>query len=78
MRQLPIPDPVRLVRTEAARILARLPDSSFNGEEREKLKKSWDEIKSQAGIMNDRAEGHIMLGVLAETRGDAEVFVAGS
>jgi predicted CXXCH cytochrome family protein len=65
-----IDDPVRLVRTEAARILARLPDSEFDGEQRPKLKAAWDEIKAQAGIMNDRAEGHIMLGVLAESRGD--------
>jgi tetratricopeptide (TPR) repeat protein len=63
-------DPVRLVRTEAARILARLPDSEFDGETRPKARAAWDEIKAQAAIMNDRAESHIMLGVLAESRGE--------
>lgn len=65
-----IDDPSRLVRTEAGRILARLPNSEFSGKELPRLRAVWKEVEDGAQIMNDRAEGHLMLGVLAESRGD--------
>jgi len=63
-----IDDPSRLVRTEAARILARLPDSEFRGDKLTRLREVWAELAAGAAIMNDRAEGHLQLGVLAESR----------
>jgi tetratricopeptide (TPR) repeat protein len=33
------------------------------------LREVWKEVETEAGIMNDRAEGHLMLGVVAESRG---------
>jgi predicted CXXCH cytochrome family protein len=64
-----VDDPIRLVRTEAARVLARIPEAEFRGDQRQRLKEVWKELEASALIMNDRAEGHLMLGVLAENRG---------
>ncbi len=64
-----IDDPTRLVRTEAARILARIPDAEFRGDKLQRLREVWKEFEAGAMIMNDRAEGHLQLGVLAESRG---------
>ncbi len=64
-----IDDPSRLVRTEAARILARLPESEIRGDKLQRLREVWAELEASATIMNDRAEGHLMLGVIAESRG---------
>jgi hypothetical protein len=64
-----IDDPSRLVRTEAARILARIPESQIRGDKRQRLREVWKELEAEAMLMNDRAEGHLMLGVFAENRG---------
>lgn len=64
-----IDDKSRLVRTEAARILARIPKSEIQGDRMQRLREVWKEVEAEAGIMNDRAEGHLMLGVVAESRG---------
>ncbi|WP_425615020.1 HEAT repeat domain-containing protein [Anatilimnocola sp. NA78] len=72
VRQALVPildDPSRLVRTEAARVLARLPDDQLRGDKLLRLREVIAEFEQSAKIMNDRAEGHLMLGVLAETRG---------
>ncbi|WP_254510111.1 ammonia-forming cytochrome c nitrite reductase subunit c552 [Anatilimnocola floriformis] len=63
-----IDDPSRLVRTEAARILARIPDADIRGDKLQRLREVWKEFEAGASIMNDRAEGHLQLGVLAESR----------
>lgn len=64
-----IDDPSRLVRTEAARILSRIPESEIRGDKLQRLREVWKEFEAGALIMNDRAEGHLQLGVLAESRG---------
>ncbi len=38
-------DPVRAVRTEAARVLARVPGSMLNGDQRRKFKAALEEFK---------------------------------
>ena len=59
-------DPRRLVRTEAARVLSRFPETDFRGENRQALKRAIDECIAGAAVDNDRAAGHLMLGILYE------------
>jgi tetratricopeptide (TPR) repeat protein len=61
-------DPVLSVRTEAARILSRVPVSLFRESELELFRKTFDEL-SQRYLSNlDRPEAHLSLGILAENQ----------
>ena len=61
-------DPVLTVRTEAARILARLPASSFPATIRDQFNRALRELKARYSHNLDRPESHLSLGVLAENR----------
>lgn len=63
-------DPVRLVRTEAARVLARLPRTELRGSQRDALRKTLTELEAGLMVNNDRAGSHMMLGVLRADQGD--------
>ena len=62
-------DPSRLVRTEAARVLARVPQSQLNGKEQQSFRKAIAELEEGMQAINDRAIGHLLLGVLYENLG---------
>jgi Flp pilus assembly protein TadD len=67
-------DPVRLVRTEAARVLARVPyqirSDVMSGSERRTMDAALDEFKAGVLVNNDRAGAHMTLGILYENLGD--------
>lgn len=63
-------DPVRSVRTEAARVLARVPRQALNGEQRRQLQAALEEFKEGVLINNDRAAAHLTLGVVYESMND--------
>ncbi|MBC8352012.1 MAG: tetratricopeptide repeat protein [Planctomycetes bacterium] len=63
-------DPVRSVRTEAARVLARVPKPMMNGEQRRQLRSALDEFKEGVLVNNDRAAAHLTLGVVYESMND--------
>ena len=65
-------DPVRLVRAEAAQLLARVPASELRGSQQRRLDEVLQEIKSGLLLNNDRAGAHLMLGVLHADQGDVE------
>jgi tetratricopeptide (TPR) repeat protein len=60
-------DNTRAVRAEAGRVLARLPELDFRGQERKDWKAAIDEAFAAADVDNDRAGGHLMRGVLFES-----------
>ena len=61
-------DPVLTVRTEAARILARLPASSFSVAVGDQFNRALKELKARYSHNLDRPESHLSLGILAENR----------
>jgi len=61
-------DPVRLVRTEAARVLAGVPGAL---PDRAAFERALAEFRTRQEQMLDRPEAHLNLGVLFENRGDA-------
>ena len=63
-------DPTRSVRTEAARILARIPETFFTLEELNLFRKVFDELKLRYTSNLDRPESHLSLGILAENRNE--------
>jgi len=63
-------DPVRSVRTEAARVLARVPRQMLNGGQRRQLQAALEEFKQGVLVNNDRAAAHLTLGVLYESLTD--------
>ncbi|MCO6454148.1 MAG: hypothetical protein J5I93_02430, partial [Pirellulaceae bacterium] len=65
-------DPVRLVRTEAARALARVPDHLLRSNQRAQLQRVLDEYIAGLMMNNDRAGAHLMLGNLFEQREQPE------
>jgi tetratricopeptide (TPR) repeat protein len=67
-------DPVRSVRTEAARILARSPETLFSGEDLVLFNEVFAELKLRYTSNLDRPESHLSLGILAENRN--QPFVA--
>jgi tetratricopeptide (TPR) repeat protein len=72
MAKLLIPmleDPSRLVRTEAARVLTRFPNSRFTGSQRRPFQAALDEYKAGLMASGDRAGAHMGLGLLAENQG---------
>lgn len=65
-------DPVRSVRTEAARVLARVPRQMLNGGQRRLLRAAFDEFKEGVLVNNDRAAAHLTLGVVYESMNDMQ------
>ena len=65
-------DPIRSVRTEAARILARIPVTLFTLEELNLFQKVFEELKLRYTSNLDRPESHLSLGILAENRNQPE------
>jgi predicted CXXCH cytochrome family protein len=63
-------DPIRSVRAEAGRILARVNLRHLNGPQRVAREKAIEEYKQGLLANNDRAVGHLGLGVLAEQLGN--------
>jgi tetratricopeptide (TPR) repeat protein len=63
-------DPVRLVRTEAARVLATVPSGALRGAQREQLRDALAEYKAGLMVSNDRAAAHMTLGIVHESLGD--------
>lgn len=59
-------DQPRLVRTETARVLARIQNAGLRGDERVAMKKALDECFAAAEVDSDRAAGHLMVGILYE------------
>jgi predicted CXXCH cytochrome family protein len=62
-------DPTRLVRTEAARAIALTGSSRLQGDERTAFKAALDECFAAIKVDNDRAAGHMSLGILYENLG---------
>ena len=65
-------DPVRLVRTEAARALSGVPDGLLRGSQRQQLQDALAEFERGLLVNNDRAGAHVMLGIMAEGQGQDE------
>jgi tetratricopeptide (TPR) repeat protein len=65
-------DPTRMVRTEAARALALMSADRLRGEERADFKTALDECFASIEIDNDRAAGHMSLGILYENLGHVD------
>lgn len=63
-------DPARAVRTEALRILANIPAGQFSPEQRAAFDQAQEEFVQQQEAVNDRAGGHMGLGILYTDRGD--------
>jgi predicted CXXCH cytochrome family protein len=63
----PLSDPLRSVRVEAGRVLARLPQSDFRGANRPAFEQALAEAFAAADVDNDRAGGHLLRGVLYES-----------
>jgi Flp pilus assembly protein TadD len=61
-------DPTRTVRTEAARILARVPETLFSPEDLETFTQVFEELKLRYTSNLDRPESHLSLGILAENQ----------
>ena len=64
-------DPVRSVRTEAARVLARAPEALFSEDEKKLFEEVFLELKSRYESNLDRPESNLSLGILAENRNQA-------
>ncbi len=65
-------DPVRSVRTEAARVLSSIPRDLFSNKEISLFDDVFKELKMRYLANLDRAESHLSLGILSENIGDAK------
>jgi tetratricopeptide (TPR) repeat protein len=65
-------DPVRLVRTEAARVLAAAPSAVLDGQQRQALRRALEEYKAGVLVNNDRSFAWLTLGILYEKLGEEE------
>lgn len=65
-------DPIRAVRTEAGRVLARVPASLLRGSERRLLEAALREYEEGLLATGERAAAHLTLALLYEDVGDAE------
>jgi len=61
-------DPVRAVRAEAGRVMARVPDRPLSGTHRRALDAAIEEFRDGVLTSNDRAAAYLTLGVLHESR----------
>jgi Flp pilus assembly protein TadD len=62
-------DPIRAVRTEAARALTEVPAELFQGSDRQDFEKALDEYKQRQESIADRPEAHLNLGIMYENLG---------
>jgi tetratricopeptide (TPR) repeat protein len=69
-------DPTRLVRTEAARALALAGSHRLQGDERTAFKAALQECLDAVQVDNDRAAGHMTLGILYESLGQQDEALA--
>ena len=60
--------PVRLVRTEAARVLARIPSTDVRGRDRKRIEQALEEYKAGLMMSNDRAAAHMTVAILYESQ----------
>jgi tetratricopeptide (TPR) repeat protein len=65
-----------LVRTEAARAVARIPDGELRSSERQKREAAIEEYITGLRLNNDRAGAHLMLGNLFEELGRGDDAIA--
>src|SRR5262249_31750992 len=65
-------DRTRLLRTETARSLALIGEEQLRGEERANFKNALEECFQTISVDNDRAAGHMSLGILYDALGDIE------
>lgn len=65
-------DPVRAVRSEAARLLAGIDVTHFDVEDQQALQAASEEYIAGQNANSDQPAAHLNLGVLAERRGDSK------
>tara|TARA_Y100001934_G_scaffold283484_1_gene403669 strand:+ start:3980 stop:6424 length:2445 start_codon:yes stop_codon:yes gene_type:complete len=63
-------DPIRAVRTEAARLLSRLPSHALTVTEKTAFRPVLAELQARYHANSDRPESNLSLGILAENQGD--------
>jgi len=63
-------DPIVSVRTEAARILSRSPQTLFEESDYKLFRVVFQELKKRFEYNLDRPESHLSLGILAENQND--------
>ena len=63
-------DPIVSVRTEAARILSRSPQTLFEEKDLKLFRQVFQELKKRYEYNLDRPESHLSLGILAENQND--------
>jgi Flp pilus assembly protein TadD len=63
-------DPVRVVRTEAARVLATVPSRELPTRARERFDQALEEFHAGLMMSNDRAAAHMTWGIVQENLGD--------
>jgi tetratricopeptide (TPR) repeat protein len=63
-------DPTRFVRTEAARALALIGSNRLQGDERTTFRAALQECFDAIKVDNDRAAGHMSIGILSENLGE--------
>ncbi|MCH5374066.1 MAG: hypothetical protein JJ992_08820, partial [Planctomycetes bacterium] len=63
-------DPVRLVRTEAARVLSTVPIDSLSPDKREEFQQALDDFHRGLMTANDRAASHMTWGIVQESLGN--------
>jgi Flp pilus assembly protein TadD len=65
-------DPIRAVRTEAARAVTEVPKELFNQLHRKDFEKALDEYKERQQAIADRPESHLNLGLMYENEGEKD------
>jgi predicted CXXCH cytochrome family protein len=66
-------DPVRAVRTEAARALTDVPDHLFGPSQRRAFEAALDEFKKRQYAIADRPDAHLNLGVIYQNMGQIDL-----
>jgi predicted CXXCH cytochrome family protein len=69
-------DPIRAVRTEAARALTEVPAKQFNQIDLKDFKKALDEYKERQESIADRPESHLNMGIMYENTGENDMAEA--
>ncbi len=65
-------DPIRSVRTEAARVVARAPAGELTGSQRRAWESAFNELRAALLQNNDRAAAHTTLGIIYENHNETE------
>ncbi|MEM7478020.1 MAG: hypothetical protein AAF483_23795 [Planctomycetota bacterium] len=74
--QQALADPVRSVRTEAARNLLEFPQSMWRGKTASEFRNAIKELQNGLQFNNDRAGAHLALGILSEQMGRENAAVS--